>query len=98
MLLSKIRVIGHSMEPSIKNGSSVLVSGIPYLFSKPKTYDIVAFREKISKKIFVKRICKIHNEKYFVKGDNIKDSLDSRKIGWINRREIVGKVIYALSS
>lgn len=84
------------MKPTILQGQTVLVSKIPYLFSKPKVGDIVAFKKE--EKIFIKRVVKIDNEKHFVKGDNKKDSMDSRRFGWIERREIVGKVIYRLSS
>ena len=93
LLLARFRIYGHSMEPIIKNGDVVLLSVIPYLFSKPKTSNIVAFIDKKSKKFFIKRINKINRDKFFVKGDNEEDSLDSRKFGWIEKKEIVGKVI-----
>lgn len=87
------------MEPTIKQGQSVLVSAIPYLFSRPKIDDVVAFKKK--RKVFIKRITKIDpsadGEKYFVKGDNENDSMDSRQFGWIERKEIIGKVIYKIS-
>ncbi len=78
------------MEPTIKDGSIVLASSIPYFFSKPAIDDIVVYHNK-NKTIFVKRIKKKDHEKYFLVGDNEKDSLDSRKLGWIDRKDIVGK-------
>lgn len=84
------------MIPTFLSGESVLVSNVPYLFSKPKVGEILAFKK--NGEIFIKRIVKIDNEKYFVKGDNKKDSLDSRGFGWIERKKIVGKVVYPLSS
>lgn len=84
------------MEPTLLNDSIVFVSSIPYLINRPKIGDIVAFR--LNKKVLIKRLVKIDNEKYFVRGDNAKDSLDSRRIGWVSRKEILGKVIYRLSS
>lgn len=79
------------MEPAINEGESVLVSSIPYFFSKPKTGNIVAFKKE--NKVFIKRIKKIRNDKYYLIGDNEKDSLDSEKFGLIPKNKIIGKVI-----
>ena len=92
LLLRKFKVSGHSMEPVIKNQQRVLVSKIPYLFSKPKAKEIVAFNYQ--GKILIKRIAEISSDKYSVKGDNSKDSLDSRSFGSISESDILGKVIY----
>ena len=92
MLLAKFRIVGHSMEPTIKNGEEVLISSFFYWFKKPKIGDIVAFRD--SGKILIKRIVKISAGKYFLVGDNKEDSLDSRKLGLIERRNILGRVVY----
>lgn len=89
---SKFKISGHSMEPLIKNGNTVFATNILYLFTYPKVNDIIIFEK--NKKYFVKRISKIENNKYFVTGDNKKDSLDSRKFGNILRNQILGKVIY----
>ncbi len=91
MLLSVFRVLGHSMEPTIFQGHVVITSGIPYLFNTPTIGDIVVFRKE--GKMLIKRIEKKNREKYFLTGDNKNDSLDSRKIGWVERKDIVGKVI-----
>jgi len=80
------------MEPALRQGQSVLASSIPYLVSKPKIGDIIFFKK--DEKIFIKRVSKIDGDKYFVAGDNQKDSMDSRKFGWINKSDILGKVIY----
>ncbi len=90
MLLAKIRVIGHSMEPTLKQNQIVVVSSIPYLFRKPKVGDIVVFKRQ---KYIIKRITAIRKEQVFVIGDNKKDSRDSRSFGWINKNSILGKVI-----
>ncbi len=92
MLLKILRVIGHSMQPTIIDGRIVLASNIPYLFSSPKVDDIVAF--KLKDKVFVKRIKKIENNKYMFRGDNKKDSLDSRRFGAFGREDILAKVIW----
>ena len=92
LLLTKFKVVGHSMEPKIKNREVVLVSSLLYLFKKPKIGDIVAFKEV--DKILIKRITSISKGKYFLAGDNQQDSLDSRKFGLISKQKILGKVIY----
>jgi len=89
-LVTKLRVIGHSMEPAIKNGNFVLGSSIPYLFSSPKKEDVAFFRK--DGKVFLKRINKIMKNKFFMAGDNSKDSINV----WIDRKEILGKIIYGL--
>ena len=79
------------MEPAIKEGSEILASSFPYIFIKPKRGDVVVFRK--DNFIFVKRIERILRDKYFLKGDNENDSLDSRSFGFIDRKDILGKVI-----
>jgi nickel-type superoxide dismutase maturation protease len=91
LLLARFKIIGHSMLPKIKDGQLVLVSEIPYWFKKPQVNDIVAFKENHGQ-VLIKRISEIRNGKYFVKGDNRGDSLDSRSFGVISRDKIIGKV------
>ncbi len=98
MLLSFLKIAGHSMEPHIKNGSVVIISFFSYLFKDPKIGDIVAFRKDLSagsqeKNIYVKRIRKIKGHNYFVSGDNKADSIG---IGWVRKRDIVGKMVYKI--
>lgn len=80
------------MEPTIKSKQMVLASGLFYLFKKPRIGDIVAFREK--DKVFIKRIQRVVRDKYFLTGDNRKDSLDSRTFGFISQEQILGKIIH----
>lgn len=92
-LLGKFKISGHSMEPAIENGQEILVSSLPFLFSKPKTGDMIAFsfaRPGLTK-LAVKRIKKINGNKYLIEGDN---KSDSKKFGWIERKNIIGKVVY----
>ena len=80
------------MEPSIKDGSVVLVEKITHLFRAPKVNEVVLF--KFQNKTFIKRISSEENNSYYMTGDNYVDSLDSGEIGKINRGDILGKVIY----
>lgn len=79
------------MEPTLKSNEEVLVSSIPYLFGEPKINDIILFSKNNKK--FIKRIKKKNGSKYFLLGDNKKDSLDSKILGWIERKKILGKLI-----
>ncbi len=80
------------MEPNLFNNQTVLTSSIPFIFSKPKSGDVVVF--KVDDRIYVKRVKEIKNQKFFLIGDNNRDSLDSKKIGWISKQQILGKVVY----
>lgn len=82
------------MEPTIKEGSEVLASSFPYIFFNPKKGDIVVFKK--NNLVFIKRIEKVLKGKYFVKGDNEKDSIDSRSFGFLNKNNILGKIIFNL--
>ena len=92
-LLFRFKVSGHSMEPFLKPGQEILVSSLPYLISKPKIGDVVAFRD--NQTFIVKRIKDTGIDKYLMAGDNANDSKD---YGWITRERIVGKLIYRLRS
>lgn len=94
LLLQRFKILGHSMEPYLQNGDNILVSGLLYLFKKPKINDIVAFSYREG--VLIKRIILIKKERYFLQGDNKNDSLDSRKIGLVSRKQILGKVIHKL--
>ena len=82
------------MEPKFKDGDMVLVNRLSYFFSKLKHGDVVVLKHR---EYIIKRIKAIDRDKIFVVGDNKDDSADSRKFGWINKKEIVGKVIYRKS-
>lgn len=94
MLLSRIKIIGHSMSPTYQDKNYVIVSSIPYIISKPAIGDVVVFEK--SGKNFIKRINNIEKNNYFLLGDNKNDSLDSRKLGPVERKSIKGKVIIKL--
>lgn len=81
------------MEPTFKDGDVVLVNKLSYFFGKPRIGDPIVLRRK---KYLVKRINKIAGDRLFVLGDNKKESADSREFDWIDRKEIVGKVIFNL--
>ena len=91
MLLRVFKISGHSMMPIFSPGEKVLTSSLPYLFSSPKINDIIVF--KYENKFIIKKIIKIESGKYYVAGENKNDSLE---ISAINKKEILGKVIFGL--
>lgn len=84
-----IKVQGHSMEPTIKAGSFVLVMDTPIL----QLGDIVLLQLPNKEKM-IKRITNITPEGYFVEGDNKNDSYDSRDFGIIPKEKMLGKIIW----
>ena len=92
LLFSKFRIYGHSMSPFLKDGDLIIISYIPFLFKKPKINEVIAI--SYNRKIIIKRIKQIQENKYFLEGDNKKDSFDSRNFGSIKKSDILGKIIY----
>lgn len=88
---------GTSMNPTLKDGEIVLVDREPALI---EIGDIVIARHPIEQTSeVVKRVERI-NERghYFLVGDNLEDSEDSRHYGAVTRDYIKGKVVARLSS
>lgn len=82
------------MQPKYQEDDSVIVSSLPFLFGNPKKGDVIVF-EKFNK-IYLKRVKKIKDGKYFLVGDNKKDSQDSRRFGSVSFNQIKGKVIFKI--
>ncbi len=93
MVFGIFRISGHSMMPYLKPYDRVIVSSIPYYFSKPKIGDVVLFR--YNDKMLIKRIKKFSSKSIFVKGDNVRDSLKTKPI---KRDAILGKLILILNA
>ena len=87
--LQRFTISGNSMLPTLKSGQDVLVR---CWFINPKAGDIVVIKHGVRE--IVKRIQTIRDRKYFVIGDNKKESTDSRKFGPIKKEQIIGKVIW----
>lgn len=90
--VSKYKVFGNSMYPTLKQGQEVLT----FNWGKPKVGDMVVIK-KDGREI-IKRIHLSSGRGTFVQGDNEKESTDSRHFGPINKSQIIGKVIYVVSN
>lgn len=87
--LSKYKISGNSMSPTFLDGDCVLAWS---WFLKLKIQDVVVAKNRDSL-IIVKRIKSINNNKYFLIGDNLKESTDSRNYGFVKKKDILGKVV-----
>ncbi|HUY53341.1 MAG TPA: S26 family signal peptidase [Candidatus Dormibacteraeota bacterium] len=84
------RIVGDSMSPYLNNRDLIVVLKT----NKYKVGNVVGF--KLNDKILIKRISKIKQNLFYVLGDNPSNSLDSRKLGWINRDDIVFKIFFKI--
>ena len=85
-----LRVVGNSMAGSISEGDLVIF--------KTRNLNleigdiVVAFHPTIKSKLIIKRIYKIYQNKFDLRGDNHFSSTDSREWGLIKLDLILGKV------
>lgn len=98
--IQRFTVSGNSMLPTLKHGQDVLVW---CWFYQPKAGDMVVIKK--NGKEMIKRVRQMSSDPLrlvgdeasrgaFVQGDNEKESTDSRNFGWINKKDIIGKVIW----
>ncbi len=86
------KISGKSMLPYLKPGDIAI-------FRKRSLYnlgDVVLISHNNLDK--VKRITNFNKDKYFVVGDNLQSSTDSRTFGPINKSDIIGKIIWPLNN
>ena len=88
-----LRVVGNSMERTLKEGDLVT-----YKKLNPKNIDleigdiVVAYHPKTKNKFIIKRIHRIYQNKFDLRGDNSFSSTDSRELGLFELDLIIGKV------
>ena len=89
----QLRVVGNSMEETLSEGDLIIYKKTNLNNLDLEIGDIVvASHPKIKSKLIVKRIHKIHQTKFDLRGDNLLSSTDSRQWGLIESDLIVGKV------
>lgn len=93
-MLRLLRVSGDSMLPEYREGDFVVVSKIPFLFHPVKRGDIVVFRHAVHGAM-VKMVDQVTvgGDEMCVQGTHF-GSVDSRTLGPIRKRDLLGKVIW----
>ncbi|ELS02595.1 nickel-type superoxide dismutase maturation protease [Xenococcus sp. PCC 7305] len=90
----RFRVVGESMQPLLQPGEEILIN--PYAYQKlhPQVRDVVVvIHPEQSNLEIVKRIVEIRQDNtYFLEGDNLPYSTDSRNFGPVEFNLIRGRV------
>ena len=88
-----LRVVGDSMKDIISAGDLIIYKKINLKNIDLEVGDIVvASHPKIKNKLIIKRIYRIYQNKFDLRGDNFLFSNDSREWGLIQLDLIIGKV------
>ena len=88
-----LRVVGSSMEETLKEGDLITYKKLNTKKINLEIGDIVvASHPKIKNKLIIKRIHRIYQNKFDLRGDNSLASTDSRELGLIELDLIIGKV------
>lgn len=81
------RVIGKSMLPSLRPGEIVFGTR----FKQPKVGDMVIAQS--NEREIIKRVAQVGAQGYYLLGDNLAESTDSRAYGWFAKNQVRGVVI-----
>jgi nickel-type superoxide dismutase maturation protease len=93
--ISRYRISGQSMLPTLKPNSSVITFNWYYHFADPKKDDLVVLMH--NSRVIIKRIKEIKKNKIWLEGDNLEESTDSRTFGWVDKSKLLAKVILHLN-
>ncbi|WP_019508770.1 nickel-type superoxide dismutase maturation protease [Pleurocapsa sp. PCC 7319] len=90
----RLKVIGKSMLPLLEPGTEILINPNAYQKLMPKIGDIIVTTHPYHPELsIVKRITAINKDgSYFLTGDNLTESTDSRHWGSIKLEDIIGQV------
>lgn len=90
----RFRITGNSMQPLLQPEEEILINPFAYQKVSPQINDLVVAMHPDKKDLeIVKRISHITKEgEFFLLGDNLNHSTDSRNFGAIPLKNIIGKV------
>jgi nickel-type superoxide dismutase maturation protease len=96
-MIQILKVTGESLSPFFMGGDFVVVSKIPFVLRKIKAGDVVVFWHPVYGTM-IKKVEHISpdGEEIFVVGTH-PESTDSRQFGPLERRQLIGKVIWRIS-
>ena len=86
-------VSGQSMEPSLSHGDMILIDESVQSIQEE---DVVLLQHPLDDIVLVKRVIFEEEGRFFVQGDNSKQSTDSRQFGMIPKASIIGLVTVVL--
>ena len=82
------------MAPTLNQGDWVVVRWRPRRKKLEVGNIVVIEREDQPGIQYIKRITKIEKKRFWVEGYNSEPSIDSRSWGFLNRKEIIGKLLF----
>lgn len=90
----RFRVTGNSMQPLLQPGEEILLDRHAYQKSVPQVGDIVVATHPLHPELtIVKRVILVKEDgSLFLRGDNPRESTDSRTFGLVDLQYILGKV------
>ncbi|HEX9816658.1 MAG TPA: signal peptidase I [Candidatus Thermoplasmatota archaeon] len=101
-MFRRIRVQGHSMLPTLKEGDVLWSNRLVYRFRAPRKGEIVVVDHPDRPLRMIKRIVGVPGDvmsgrqlgpaEYFVAGDNVRQNTGSEAFGPVSRQAIVGLV------
>mgnify|MGYP001620075050 CR=1 FL=1 len=88
------KIEGESMLPDFHPGDFIILNRWAYTFGVPKIGDCIALKDpRENGLVLIKRVSGVKKDGIFFRGDNSNASTDSRTIGAVARKAIIGKVL-----
>ncbi|MAT96221.1 MAG: nickel-type superoxide dismutase maturation protease [Anaerolineaceae bacterium] len=92
------RVNGRSMQPTLPDGTTVLLDAAAYHYTPPQVGDIVLAQHPFQPgNKMIKRVTAVTEDgRYFLQGDNpdATETSDSRSFGTVRADQILGKITH----